>query len=67
MDNEKRLTLGLMAIMAGTADYDQEDATANVTDTLANILHYCREQGIEIRDCLAMAELHVDMEMSEVV
>lgn len=46
-------------------DFAQNDRETAVVDTLANIFHFCDENGIDVLDALKTARMHWDAERGE--
>ena len=65
MKNEDRAEYGRAAVDAGTPDRDCNDDSTNTTDTLANIMHWCKEEKIDFSRCMASAQMHYQAEIEE--
>lgn len=67
MDNSERRGRGQQALAAYRTmhpDYKDENEPDDqaVTDLLADLMHYCKRQGIDFQKCAAMAEVHFEDE-----
>jgi hypothetical protein len=67
MDNSERRGRGQQILRAYRGihpDYwnENEPDDQAVTDLLADLMHYCKQQGIDFRKCVAMAEVHFEEE-----
>lgn len=50
---------------AGTLSLYPEDEHSNVVDLLADLLHWCREKGVDFEDTLRVARTHFESELAE--
>lgn len=62
INNNVRAAYGGLGVAAGDPDHDANDIETSVTDTLANIMHFCRHQGVDFQSCLSTAENNFDAE-----
>lgn len=58
-----RTTLQIHALISGN-EPDEEETTL-ICDLLADLLHLCSAEGIDLYDPLGMAELHCEEEVAE--
>jgi hypothetical protein len=67
-ENKRRAMIGAAGVRAGTADYwaNAGDEATNLTDAIANIIHYCDTLGTDFDEVLRRARLHYDAEVEEV-
>jgi hypothetical protein len=57
IDNAARSNYGALAVAIGNPDHDKEPIEASISDTLANIMHFCRREGIDFQQRLVTAEI----------
>lgn len=60
MDNEIRINRAFSALEAYSEEDD--DLASNIIDLLTDLMHLCRQQGIEFQGCLLSAEIHFESE-----
>lgn len=65
MNNDLRAEWGARGVAAGNPDHDANDIESSVADTLANIMHFCKRDGIEFQARLSTAEMHFESEEQE--
>lgn len=53
---------GEAACQAGAPDYGVNDAETDITDTIANLLHYARKMDVDIDTVLCRAQMHFEAE-----
>lgn len=63
----RRATRGLMAMAAGSADYEQNDQQTNLADVLANLMHQADLAGLEFDLALDSARRHFEEEMADLI
>lgn len=57
--NTDRIRYGAKAVLAGNPDsIGSNDEQTNLTDTLANMMHYARENDLDFAQALRMAKAH---------
>jgi hypothetical protein len=61
MDNEMRISRVMTALGAGYPD-GEDDLVSKISDLLADLMHLCRQEGIEFRRCLTVAEVNFESE-----
>jgi hypothetical protein len=61
--NEDRAGFGYRAIVAGSPDIGMNDDQTDVTDALANIMHYCESKGLDFDMAVGSAEGHFSAEL----
>ncbi len=61
MDNEMRVN---RAISAPEAAYsgEEDDFVSKINDLLADLMHLCKQEGIEFQRCLTVAEVNFEAE-----
>lgn len=62
--NADRAARGEDAVYAGS-DYPADDLDTSIGDTLANLLHLCRREGIDFEAALARGREHFQEEVAE--
>lgn len=62
--NASRVEVARQALF-GFAGADTEDVETNLIDLLANLLHFCKAEGIDFSDKLRIAEIHFEEEQAE--
>ncbi len=60
MDNETRINRAINAFEAYPEEED--DLVSKISDLLADLMHLCRQEGIEFRRCLTVAEVNFESE-----
>ncbi len=55
IENRERAQRGRLAIMVAAQREPADDRPMHVADTLANLMHYCREQEIDFAAALTRA------------
>ncbi len=60
MDNETRRNRAITALEAYSEEDD--DLASNITDLLTDLMHLCKQQGIEFQGCLLSAEVNFEAE-----
>jgi hypothetical protein len=60
--NDDRAEYGERAIETGDPDYGQNGLHTSVTDTLANIMHFCTLKKLSFDTALASARVHHNAE-----
>ena len=60
MDSEQRAAQAWEAMNAG--GYDPDDDRAAVSDLLADLGHLCRQRGMDFRQLVKMAKMHLEAE-----
>ncbi|MEW6775055.1 MAG: hypothetical protein AB1405_02060 [Bdellovibrionota bacterium] len=58
MDNQKRAEWGERAVTNGTPDTPHNDALTNLTDALANMMHFAHAQELDFGKALEAARVH---------
>jgi len=61
LDNETRINRAVTALGAGYSD-DEDDLVSKISDLLADLMHLCRQEEIEFRGCLTVAEVNFEAE-----
>lgn len=65
MNNEKAAAHGRLAVLAGTPDWEYNDAQTNLVDALANLMHYAQVTGLDFDEALDWAQEHFTAEVQE--
>ncbi|MGA3117666.1 MAG: hypothetical protein ABSF90_24930 [Syntrophobacteraceae bacterium] len=60
MDNEMRINRAISALDAYSEEED--DLVSKISDLLSDLMHLCRQQGIEFQRCLTVAEVNFESE-----
>lgn len=60
MDNEMRINRAFSALEAYSEE--DEDPASNIIDLLTDLMHMCKQQGIEFQGCLLSAEVNFESE-----
>jgi hypothetical protein len=61
VDNEIRINRAVSALEAAYSG-EEDDIISKISDLLADLMHLCRQQGIEFRSCLTAAEVNFESE-----
>ena len=61
MDNETRINRAITALEAAYKEED-DDLPSNTIDLLTDLMHLCKQQGIEFQKCLLSAEVNFEAE-----
>jgi len=60
MDNEVRINRASSALEPYSEEDD--DLSSTIIDLLTDLMHLCKQQGIEFRGCLLSAEVNFESE-----
>ena len=60
MDNETRRNRAITALEAYSEEED--DLISKINDLLTDLMHLCKQQGIEFHGCLLNAEVNFESE-----
>jgi len=61
MDNEMRINRAITALEAAYSG-EEDDLVSRINDLLTDIMHLCRQQGIDFHGCLTVAEVNFESE-----
>jgi hypothetical protein len=60
MDNEVRINRAITALE--TYSEAEEDLTSRISDLLTDLMHFCKQQGVDFQGCLLSAEINFESE-----
>jgi len=61
MDNEMRINRAIAALEAAYPE-EEDELSSTVSDLLTDLMHLCRQEGIEFRRCVTVAEVNFESE-----
>ncbi|MGO9021804.1 MAG: hypothetical protein ACLQVJ_25995 [Syntrophobacteraceae bacterium] len=61
MDNAMRISRAITALEAAYSE-EGDDLVSKISDLLADLMHLCRQEGIEFRRCVTVAEVNFESE-----
>jgi hypothetical protein len=61
MDNEMRINRAITALQAAYEE-EEDDLASRINDLLTDLMHLCKQQGIEFQRCLLCAEVNFEAE-----
>jgi hypothetical protein len=61
MDNEMRINRAITALKAAYPE-EEDDLVSKIDDLLTDIMHLCRQEGIEFQRCVTVAEVNCESE-----
>jgi len=61
MDNEMRINRAITALEAAYSE-EEDDLVSKINDLLTDLMHLCKQQGIEFHGCLLNAEVNFEAE-----
>ena len=61
MDNEMRINRAITALEAAYSE-EEDDLVSKINDLLTDLMHLCKQQGIEFQGCLLNAEVNFEAE-----